>query len=312
VTTSPVTASPVLYIAGTGRSGSTLLARLLGGYEGFLPAGELRYLWERGLSGNQLCGCRQPFRSCPFWQEVLTLAFGGVEQAVKLDVPRLARTADRIRSIPRLTLPRFRRPSFRRVLDEYTATLAGLYSAILEVAPGSVIVDSSKDPSYAFVLRAVVGLDLTYVHLVRDSRAVAHSWTRRRARPEIHWSTEHMRQRPAVRSGIKWNQHQILLESLRLTRPRFERLRYEDLVEDPEAAVRGLAALAVAPGTPRPLGPDEAPFAHSVSGNPVRFDGDVPVRADDEWRTAMRPRDRRAVTAVTAPLLLRYGYLRER
>jgi hypothetical protein len=48
---------------------------------------------------------------------------------------------------------------------------------------------------------------------------------------------------------------------------------------------------------------------HSVKGNPDRFrTGPIEIRLDDEWRRAMRPRDRRVVTALTWPLLLRYGY----
>ncbi|MEN3314763.1 MAG: hypothetical protein V7605_997 [Acidimicrobiaceae bacterium] len=307
-----VAPSAVLYIAGTGRSGSTLLARLLGAYRGFLPVGELRYLWDRGLAENHLCGCRVPFRSCPFWSEVLTRAFGGVSEAERLDVPRLAKAVDRIRHVPELTVAGLRTPGFRRAFADYADVLGRLYASILEVAPGSVVVDSSKDPSYAFVLDAVAGVDASFVHLVRDSRAVAHSWTRRRPRPEIHWTTEHMHQRPAVRSGYKWNQHQLLVEVLRLTRPRFALLRYEDLVDDAEASVARLAALASGSQPPALLEAGEAPFLHNISGNPIRFDGPAPVLADDEWRQALGRRDRRAVTLVTAPLLLRYGYLRPR
>ena len=49
----------VLYVAGAGRSGSTLLDNLLGQIPGFFSAGELRYVWERGLiDGRQLPGHR--------------------------------------------------------------------------------------------------------------------------------------------------------------------------------------------------------------------------------------------------------------
>lgn len=304
--------APVLYIAGTGRSGSTLLARLLGVHDGFLAVGELRYLWERGLAANHLCGCRAPFRSCPFWDEVLTRAFGGMEQAEKLDVPRLALAVDRVRHVPSLMVEGLRPAPFRRLLADYGSILSSLYASILEVARGSVVVDSSKDASYAFVLDAVDGLDVSFVHLVRDSRAVAHSWTRRRHRPEIHWTTEHMLQRPAVRSGFKWNQHQALVEALRLTRSRFTRLRYEDLVDDTDASIARLAALTVPAASSPPFAQGRAPFPHNISGNPIRFAQPAPVLADDEWRTALGLRDRRAVTLVTAPLLLRYGYLHKR
>ena len=39
-------------------------------------------------------------------------------------------------------------------------------------------------------------------------------------------------------------------------------------------------------------------------------DGQVELRLDQAWRTSMPSRDRRAVTALAAPLLLGYGYLR--
>ena len=37
--------SLVLYIGGDGRSGSTLLAAILGNHEGFFPVGEIRTVW---------------------------------------------------------------------------------------------------------------------------------------------------------------------------------------------------------------------------------------------------------------------------
>jgi hypothetical protein len=43
----------------------------------------------------------------------------------------------------------------------------------------------------------------------------------------------------------------------------------------------------------------------------VRFlNGRVPIRQDDAWQAAMPAGQRRAVTALTLPLLGRYGYVR--
>ena len=42
----------VLFIAGTGRSGSTLLERLLGQIPEVAPLGEVVHLWERGVIDN--------------------------------------------------------------------------------------------------------------------------------------------------------------------------------------------------------------------------------------------------------------------
>jgi hypothetical protein len=48
---------------------------------------------------------------------------------------------------------------------------------------------------------------------------------------------------------------------------------------------------------------------HTVAGNPLRFRrGDVAIEADLEWRSRLEAGPRRVVTALTWPLLLRYGF----
>ena len=61
----------MVYIAGSGRSGSTILDNILGQIGGWASAGELRFLWERGVLGDRLCGCGERFSVCPFWTQVL-------------------------------------------------------------------------------------------------------------------------------------------------------------------------------------------------------------------------------------------------
>ncbi|HYX43904.1 MAG TPA: sulfotransferase [Acidimicrobiales bacterium] len=326
----------VLYIGGTGRSGSTLLAGLLGRLDGYVAVGELRYVWSRALVADHLCECGARFRSCPFWSDVFVEAFGGFAESRPEEVARLAARVDRIRHIPRLAAPALRSGEFRTDLEELGQLLRRLYSAILAVSGASVVVDSSKDPSYAYVLCASPSLEVALVHLIRDSRAVAYSWTRPRVRPEIHWKVEYMRRRPPSLSARRWAQYHLLLDVLERRVPRSLRLRYEDLAADPEAAVARIAEVAGAlsripaavtsepPAGPTfgPVGPAPAqrataptlrsgtqPVGHSVAGNPLRFEGPRPVRPDLAWVEEMAPRDRRVVTAVTAPLLARYGYL---
>ena len=69
----------VLYIAGPGRSGSTLLDLVLGQVDGVVSIGELRNLWYAGFHGAWPCGCGKPVTECPFWSAVLARAFGSVE-----------------------------------------------------------------------------------------------------------------------------------------------------------------------------------------------------------------------------------------
>ncbi|MCZ3387336.1 MAG: sulfotransferase, partial [Actinomycetia bacterium] len=68
---------PIVYIGGQGRSGTTLLERALGELPGVVSLGETVHLWDRGLRDDELCGCTEPFGSCPFWRSVGDEAFGG-------------------------------------------------------------------------------------------------------------------------------------------------------------------------------------------------------------------------------------------
>ncbi|WP_426508005.1 hypothetical protein ACPPVO_56650 [Dactylosporangium sp. McL0621] len=67
----------VLFLGGLGRSGTTLLERLLGELPGVVPLGEVVHLWERDIAGDERCACGDHFSECGFWQAVGEKAFGG-------------------------------------------------------------------------------------------------------------------------------------------------------------------------------------------------------------------------------------------
>src|SRR5262245_53220401 len=85
----------VLFIAGPGRSGSTLLDMLLGQINDFYSTGELRFIWSRSFGQNQLCGCGKPFRQCEFWTEVVKEAFGRFEDIDYARIEELRDPAER-------------------------------------------------------------------------------------------------------------------------------------------------------------------------------------------------------------------------
>jgi hypothetical protein len=303
----------VLYIAGSGRSGSTILDNILGELDGFVSAGEVRFLWERGMQEDRTCACGEPFSRCPFWGEVLTRAYGGRDAVAPARMIDLLGQGTRARRIPNMLGSSARRHAFVDGLDELSYRLSALYRAIADVSAARVIVDSSKLPTYGLVLDQVPGVDVRVVHLVRDPRATAYSWRRRKALPDTRDGRLMQRQGPLKASGL-WTMWNTAAGAFwRGTPERYLRLRYEDVIREPMQATDRICAF---------VGEDVAgsPFvsntevrltpSHSVAGNPSRFTtGLVTLRPDDEWRTKMRRTDRALVTTVTWPLLLRYHYL---
>ncbi|GAA3094072.1 sulfotransferase [Streptosporangium carneum] len=305
----------VVFLGGLGRSGTTLLERLLGEVPGVAPLGEVVHLWARGVLADEDCGCHEPFGTCPFWHKVGERAFGGWSPELAHRVLALGRRVDRTRRI--LTLAQLLAeerigaagwPSPRTAeLGEYVAAHRRLYDAAGEVADCPVVVDSSKHASLAFCL-AAAGVDVHVVHVVRDPRAVAHSWDRRVVRPEdgspmTRWS-------PA-RTSLHWVAQNLSLELLARRGVPVTRVRYEDLLHAPADTLRGLLGRIGLPPRLDFLADGQARLSrtHTVSGNPMRFTvGTVGLVSDDAWRTAAPARHRRLVTTMTWPLMIKYGY----
>jgi hypothetical protein len=307
----------VVYLGGLGRSGSTLLERMLGELPGVCPAGELMHLWERGVLASERCGCGMPFLDCPFWRKVGDAAFGGWDGVDVARLGQLRQQVDRNRFIPLLASPVLP-AAFRRDLEEYLSYYQRLYAGLHEVSGCPVVVDSSKLVSLAFCLRWSESVDLRVVQAVRDSRAVAHSWARQVIRPDSQRQSLMVTHSPAS-AAARWNLQNGALQVLATLGTPTLRVRYEDLIDAPAVTLQKIADFARtgAGGEPSFVGGEpgarwaDLTPAHTASGNPMRFQtGRIPLRRDEEWRSAMPAARRRVVTALTFPLLARYGYLR--
>lgn len=300
----------VLFIGGTGRSGSTILDNILGQVPGFFSVGELRYIWERGMVDNRLCGCGRPFRDCPLWSSVLHEAYGGPGQIDPLEMIRLQQSTLRSRHLPGLLAGR--RQTTSPGPNGYQSRLELLYLALQRQTGARVIVDSSKLPSYGLSLQEIPGIELYVVQLLRDPRATAYSWMRKRELRDygdLRW----MNRQPPLKSSGLWGMWNAVAEIFwRPLKSRYLRLRYEDFVADPQQTVRRIVRLVGEEPTELPFtGPTTVRLGptHSVAGNPGRLaNGEVELRVDSEWMRSMRSKDRNLVTAMTWPLLLRYGY----
>lgn len=60
----------VLYVCGYGRSGSTLLGRLLAAQEEGAAVGEAANLGSSSFLARSQCSCGQPFPDCAYWSDV--------------------------------------------------------------------------------------------------------------------------------------------------------------------------------------------------------------------------------------------------
>lgn len=317
---------PVLYIAGAGRSGSTLLEMILGNLPGYVSVGEVRYFWEYWAEGDRLCGCGRPMvvgmpvatespsahladnassSPCPFWSAVASCLPG--EKLVRLR--STAERFDRTRNLPLLAAPvgNTRKPPASLI----TGT-AELYNAIWEVSGRQVIVDSSKVPSHLYILQQLPNIDLRVLHLVRDGRAVAYSW-RKRQKQELGKASPGaaMPASSTLKSLIVWNVENFYATKFGRHAQRYALMRYEDFTSNPAAVLAetlsqlGLDSAALELYDGRFSGSP----THSVGGNPLRFSRrDFYIRPDNEWQLALTRTAKLLQGFAIYPMLRRFGY----
>lgn len=305
----------LLFIGGLGRSGSTMFELSLGTDPRVIALGEVLHLWKRSLMQEEPCGCGRPFSRCEFWQQVGESAFGGWDRVDAARVFSLKRRVDRTVRTPQLWA-QLGSASWKSDVCEYASYYSRLYRAAAEVSGRDIVVDSSKQASLPYVLRYADDVDLRVLHCIRDSRAVAYSWSRRVTRPESSTGgAEYMDRYPPSVSALKWLQHNGVIEGLRLRGVPVHRIRYEDWIDAPQEMVRRALEHGDLSSAANPLVGKEwvyLPTTHTCSGNPMRFtQGRVEIRRDERWREALPARSRRLVTALTSPGLAAYGYLKK-
>lgn len=297
----------VIYIAGLGRSGSTLLAELLSRRSGFLSVGELPKIWHHGWRDDWCSADGHHFSTSPVWRNVLQRLRDldpdfSEEKALKV----CDRMRERRNWIPLqffLGLTDARSPAYRHQFDL-------LYRALSEVTHSSVVVDSGKLPYHAALMARSNSVRLKVVHLVRDPRAVAYSKQRQKFNLNAgsHRGAE-MRREHALRVSMRWVWHNILVRLVCLRCRNTLFVRYEDLVQEPQQTLEKISTalgLEIRDGTGF-----ESKRANCIAftGNPSRFGSDAgKIKPDLEWTSKLPLPQAALISLLTAPVRLWFGY----
>jgi hypothetical protein len=294
----------VLSITGWCRNGSTIIGNLLNEVDGFFHVGELHFLWKNAYrnGSNTRCGCGLDLVRCPIWSKVLAaeLPAGSAPEVHARQVQQRQQSSLRTRHTWRV----LRGGPGSEIRCEHAGTMARTYRAIADITGARVIIDSTKIPGEAALLPSVDGIDPLYLHLVRDPRAVAHSWSKQK---------DYVHAMPPARSTAYWVGFNLASRAIVKRYPeRSMVMRYEDFIQEPAAAIHALIELCGGDPSDNPVEGRIAKLRdnHTVTGNPDRFrSGATEIRAfDSMWQAELSTRAKLATLALSWPLLTHYGY----
>lgn len=318
---SPVAPFPVkslVYIASTGYSGSTLLESILGTNEGCLNLGEICKLrfWP-------VCSCGAKVADCNFWtglEKQLQNRPDGAGSRLqdwhvqikrsRSGIAKLLHDAFIVAGCPG-TLELFKALS-REIRDfsDGSRRALTLFETAARHTGARVIVDSSKDPVLLKHLYALAPERLRLIHLVRDPRAVAHSFVKNFARDGVTYGSEDSQQAPSASQAAEyWRSRNVNIERTAWRIPSHQQLliRYEDLCLEREASAEALSEfLGEEIRIPETL---RLRQQHTLAGNPMRLTQDhIEVRLNQEWNSRLSAQDEAVILKATGALARRYGY----
>jgi len=267
----------VVAISGSGRSGSTLLGLILSQPEGVFNLGQTRDLWS-AWSVDAPCSCGHSLKCCPVYGElvpdVLTAAGFADARAARKAQSAFRKEAERATDWSDTATRRSLAGKHHRFLTMLELLLQGIATR----TGANRFVDSSKSPEMALAFDLTAGVELCVINLLRDPRAVACSWFRKKAGHYSVW-----------KSMRTWAARQRRLSGWSTALPgRFMQLRYEDFSAAP-CTVLSKVATFTGLGTIDGLFRDEGQITLSWQGQHLFPPANEAVLAERRRDVVIRP-----------------------
>ncbi|BAP56451.1 hypothetical protein THII_2154 [Thioploca ingrica] len=303
----------LLYIAGTGRNGSTLLERILTEIPGVFAAGELGRVTR--YNKNKTCLCGEKLTVCPIWQAINN------EIDSQIDEERFTQLDLKYSNLKGLNLLKLlthqKELKLSGDFQQYLNMLAIKYKAIHKHKSGQIITDSTIDSLYGYYLSLIPSIDLYILHLIRDPRGVSYSWQRLKfssSTAKKSWTP----QISPLKTALSWVKRNIFIEFMFARTEKYLQVSYEDLVENPSAVVKKIANLLnlklepldFIKGQKITLGE-----SHLIGGNLDAFKKggeEIILKPDERWKHQMKWVDIILVNLITWPLMLKYSLSQKR
>jgi hypothetical protein len=285
-----MTRSKLIYIAGDGRSGSTLLDLVLGSHPSITGTGEVHRLSLH--PEERLCGCGATYDGCPYWTSIRESLAKRIDAAnlsswasFPLHVPPAKIEAEIFPNLVELLLVlNAYRPlrtassvshHAKRLLDT-TKNAWSLFDSIAAHDVCEYVVDSTKTPVRLKSLYSARPDSIHVIYLVRDGRAVAASARRRTGQPID----------TAARAWLR-NNRNVLLMLAGIPKQQIHMVRYEDFCRNPDSTIRETCGFLGLEYHPSMLD-FRATENHQIPGNPMLHDEENDtIRLDERWKNEL-------------------------
>jgi hypothetical protein len=310
---------PVIYVAGAGRSGSTVIGEALGMLRGSLHLGEIRGLFDYTVDPSQLfvCSCGEPYQECAFWNPLLSELFG-------VDWPSTIQSFGLEGQLPSIKSLFWRQiiPSIHVPGSDRVEKIIPVLELALAKSHTRIIIDSSKSASFAWMLTRTGKAKILLIHVIRDPHGVLFSWMRHPIPvPDKSIGITSSRTLTFYEAFIDWIKSNGGIHLLKMMGFPYMQIKYEDFVANPEKVMRSIIQeaqknnidLQESKSAMELLAKQQVSLdGHLVGGN-TRLKskkGIVTLKLDNPWREQqLTGWEKLMLNIAVGPWVIFYGYL---
>jgi len=251
----------IIFIAGDGRSGSTLLDSILSNIEDSLSVGECHRFWVRYYENESLCACSDKIGDCTLWSAVDAKLKEQFEWYDPSEFKEKVKEIQFYRNFKRI-------PSLlsSEEWSRFSEVVRAFYIAISEISEKKVIIDSSKSISWAYMLQQLHGFDVRIIHLERKLTSVANSWKKTIQLPEYPNKAVYMPVKSNWVVAKSWLKTKSMAHKLK-RKGAYYFLNYERFVENPQ---QSLEEIMIFTGDQFDIDTLKGQPNHAIGGNPMR------------------------------------------
>ncbi len=296
----------ILYIAGTGRSGSTITDVLLGQSKDVSSFGELINLFKSGWINNEFCSCGKSVNECEFWRKVRE----EWEDENSLTVNQYLQLQNKYTKLRYLLLLWKNSIYPSKEFICFKKSTITLFKVISRHMDSKVILDSSKSPIWMYALK-IMGFNLNVLHLVRDGRGVTNS-LKKHFTPNVKQGVQkELKPKSTIRTALFWIITNLLVVYLK-NESEYMLVKYEELLNNWEEELNQIGdkfKIDVSIPLSKVKNREALEKGHTVAGNRLRMRDDVVVKTNQKksWDNLSK-NDIRIFNFIAGWLLKKYNY----
>ncbi len=211
----------ILYIMGTGRSGTTILEILLSNNPGIFGVGEVTNIFQDGFTDDETCSCGKPTSACEHWSSVRQQC--NWKEADISNLNQLFVDIAWHTQFPKVASGLVTRN--KKVI--FSKTNECLFQSSADISDANIVVDSSKYAGRALELARAFPQSVKIICLTRSPAGLINAFKK----------TDAAEQKPKSLSGTIYY-YLYTLACFRivawLLKSRVLRIRYEDMIANPD------------------------------------------------------------------------------